>query len=287
MLFERVEQTGGQSNDVLVINGVWIFRFPRLRDGVARMIAESHLLDALRGRLPLPIPDPVYRSFEPPVPGLAFVGYRRLSGKTFTQDSLGKLDDGQKRVHLAVQLAEFLRALHGIPLESLSRSYGSWGSRLVVQPQAQEQREDWEAMYAAVRKELFPAMREDARQAVTEHFERYLDDRALQSFLPALRHGDFGGENILWDAQRGEITGVLNFTTCAVGDPALDLAQISTLDEDLFAYILRAYAAEENDRTLLQKRAHFYRGTFALRDALRGLRGRNQEAYLRGMAEYV
>jgi len=286
MLFERVEQSGGQRSDVLVINDVWIFRFPRLRDEVARMIAETHLLKALRGRLPLPIPEPVYHSFDYPVPGLAFVGYRRLPGEPFTRDSLGKSGDRQKHVHLAGQLVEFLRALHGIPLESLNQSNGV-GSGMVIQPQVQDRRETWEALYMAVRRELFTAMREDARQAVTEHFERYLDDSALQSFTPALRHGDFCGENILWDPQRGKITGVQDFTNCAVGDPALDLAAISTLGEDFSALILRAYAAEAQDQALLKARMRFYLGTFALQEALAGLHERDQAAYLRGMASFV
>jgi aminoglycoside 2''-phosphotransferase len=284
--FEFIEQTEGQFHDVIIINREWIFRFPRSRQGVERISAEVLLLEALRGRLPLRIPDPVHQRFDPPVPGLAFMGYRRLEGEPFERDSLESVPGEWARDDLASQLSHFLRALHAIPAVEVvqtppRRSDGS------PQLRSEDGREVWEAMYTEVREKLYPAMRPDARQQVTQHFEVYLDDPRLQTFEPRLRHGDFGGSNILWDAVRNKITAVIDFSFCAMGDPAADLASISTLGEDFLARIAARYEQDDARRAELLARARFYRGTFALSEALDGLRDGDKQAYHRGIENYV
>jgi aminoglycoside 2''-phosphotransferase len=273
--FDKIEQSGGEFNDVVVINGEWVFRFPRYREGVAQITAEANLLTALRGRLPLPIPDPVYQHIEPPVPGLAFMGYQRLPGEPLYREALDQARDIWVREDLAVQLAGFLRALHTIPLTEVPAAL-----------HAEDGREQWERMYAEVRAKLFPAMRPDARREVTALFEGYLDDPALQEFIPCLRHGDFGGSNILWDPAKGQITGVVDFSYCAPGDPAVDLAGIWSLGNDFIDRLAPRYERDETRRAALLARARFYRGTFALMEALDGLKYNDPGAYQRGMEGY-
>jgi aminoglycoside 2''-phosphotransferase len=277
--FDKVEYAGGQYNDVVIINQEWVFRFPRHREGVTRMIAETRLLQALRGRLPLPIPDPQFERFEPPVPGLAFVGYRRLPGQPLMRAELDQQQSEWVRGDLAAQLARFLRSLHATPLSELAGAFPNGAA-------VQDGRPTWEAKYHEVREKLMPAMNPDARREVTAHFEAYLDDAALPAFTPCLRRGDFGGSNILWDPRQGAVTAILDFGFCAPGDPAMDLASVSTLGEDFFQVLLPSYAPDPANRAPLQARARFYRGLFALEEALDGLRLKDAEAYRRGMENY-
>lgn len=278
-----VEITGSQFHDVLIINKTWVFRFPRYRDGVARLIAEAKLLEALRGRLPLAVPDPIHQRFDPPVPGLAFMGYPFIPGEPFTQQWLDQVHDEFVRDDLARQLAGFLRALHSLPLASLPAALPGGPSHIALS----ESRDSWAAMYAEVRQKLFPSMRPDARRQVAAHFEAFLDDPALHDFAPALRHGDFGGSNILWDPERGIINAVIDFSFCAAGDPACDLASIWTLGDDFFQRLAPWYDPDPARRQPLLARAHFYRGTFALKEALDGLRYNDQQAYQHGMEAFI
>ena len=278
IVIQQVDTASGQYNDVVIINQEWIFRFPRFREDVARTQQEVRVLEALQGRLPLPIPNPEVKRLDPPVPGLAFTGYRRLPGVPLSRGALDAAQ-GPVRENIAGQLARFLRALHGIPLAEL----GELGP-LMIEPK--DGRADWERLYGEVREKLFPAMRPDARKDVSRHFEAYLDEPSLHHFDPCLRHGDFGGSNILWDPQQGAATAVLDFTFCALGDPALDLAAASTLGDEFFPSLLEVYAPLPLTRGALQARARFYRGVFALEEALDGLRLNDAEAYQAGMAQY-
>ena len=71
-------------------------------------------------------------------------------------------------------------------------------------------------------------MRLDARDAVTQHFESYLARNEMWDWTPALIHGDFGPGNILYDASRRAISGVIDFSCAGLGDPATDFAALSS-----------------------------------------------------------
>ncbi len=278
-----VESARGQFNDVLIINKTWVFRFPRYREGVARLAAEGRLLQAIQDRLPLAVPRPVYQKFDPPVPGLAFLGYPYLPGEPLTPQWLSEVRDEFIRDDLSRQLAGFLRALHGFPLSDLTTPLpGNLPGEGL-----QEGRAVWESMYAEVRQKLFPAMRPDARKQITAHFEVFLDDPGLHDFSPALRHGDFGGVNILWDPEKRTVNAIIDFSSCAVGDPAYDLASIWTLGEDFFQRLAPRYEPGTARRENLMSRARFYQGTFALEEALDGLRYNDPQAYQHGMEAFI
>ncbi len=68
-----------------------------------------------------------------------------------------------------------------------------------------------------------------------------------------------------------------------LGDPATDLAAVSTFGDAFFAYICAHYPVTPS----LQERTRFYRGTFALDEALHGYLNDDQEAFQAGIATYV
>jgi aminoglycoside 2''-phosphotransferase len=176
---------------------------------------------------------------------------------------------------LAGQVAGFLRALNSLSAAALD-----------LPQRVYDTRDDWAVMYASIRDKLFPAMREDARQIVSQHFEIYLDNFELHRFDPVVRHGDFGGPNVLYDSQMGTICGVIDWSSCALGDPAADLASISHPGNLFFSHLLAHYEPEESRRVSLLARAKFICGTYALIEALDGLRDGDDESYQHGMEAY-
>ncbi len=108
-------------------------------------------------------------------------------------------------------------------------------------------------------------LRTDPLPEVFEFFENDQAYRDLQTYLqglketgytetPALLHGDFWPQNILW--QQGEITAVLDWEDAAIGDPLSDLAGAMLEIRYLFgndgsAYFRQAYdtlLTIDNDR---------------------------------------
>src|SRR5436305_8705316 len=63
LLIETVHfNEGGQFNDVLIVNGKIIFRFPKSAREAAKLATESALLWSLQSHVTLSIPKPIYQS---------------------------------------------------------------------------------------------------------------------------------------------------------------------------------------------------------------------------------
>ncbi len=316
----RLHAKEGQFSDIVVVNESLIFRFPRTPDVAKDMSYEVALLKKLQGRLPLPIPNPIYEYFEAenltlpfpnpatppptfpsvthfasliergekrnkgegiqdfgtniehsPTKPLIFMGYPMIPGAPLWRETLAAIKDEKILDRLAVQLAGFLKALHSTP-----------AAEITDRP-AGETHESWSAMYTAMRDQLYPHMRPDARQKVSENFETFLSDPANFAYEPVLRHGDFGTGNILYDAEKGEISGVIDFSFSGAGDMAQDVGALLGYGE---SFMERCYAVYPEMRETL-KRVRFFRTTYALQQALYALRDGNREDFEDGMREYV
>jgi aminoglycoside 2''-phosphotransferase len=262
----------GQNSDVVVVNDEFIFRFPKYAHVIEDLRTETAILEAVRGRVPLPVPDPIFVCLERPV-GQAFAAYCLIPGEPLWWDTFRAIENREVVRRLADQVAGFLRALHSIPVDSL-------GIELPLHDTYAEGVD----IYARIREKLFGLMRPDARAWATEHFEGFLARASNFAGEPVLKHGDFGPSNILFDNGRQRVSGIIDFGGSGLGDPAYDFAGLlSGYGEGFVEQCARAYPEVEG----FMGRIRFYRGTFALLEALFGIENGDQDALRAGLAQYV
>lgn len=261
----------GQFNNILIINDELIFRFPRYAEGIQTLIHEIHILERIEGRLTLPTPNPIYTRTEPQVVGQVFMGYPKIPGQPLWYETFQAITGVETLQQLAGQLAGFLKELHSIPVERFDPD-------LPVHDGPAE----WASLYDDIRRHLFSFMRQEAKDRVERHFESYLNNPGLHTYPICLRHNDFGTGNILYDPQSKIITGIIDFGFAGLGDPALDIVAASSYGEDFFNRFYQIYP----EITSMLDRARFYRGTYALQEALHGFLNHDQEAFESGIAEY-
>ena len=266
----RLDTAGGQFNDILFINDDLLFRFPRYEESINDFLQEIEVLQKLQGQVTLPIPNPIYMNSRTRSVGKVFMGYRLLPGRPLFREVLYKITNESTLESFAQQLACFLHGLHHLSPAAL-------GLNLPVPDPLAESK----TFFSNIETYLFPAMRPQARSSVTKHFEAFIENPHVREFELSLIHGDFGGSNILFN--RENITGIIDFSFAGLGDPARDMAAVSTYGEPFFARICRYYPDVES----LLERARFYRGTFALYEALHGFRNHDEEAFASGMEQYV
>ena len=266
----RLHTAEGQFNDILFVNNDLIFRFPRYEENIKSFVQEMELLQKLQGHLSLPIPDPIYVSPETRSAGRVFMGYKLIPGKPLFRGVLATIVDQATLDAFAGQLAKFLHRLHNI-------SPGTLALDLPLQNRLAE----YKTFFSDIQTHLFTFMQPEARNSITRQFESYFSNPHLHDFAPTLIHGDFGGSNILFVENR--ITGIIDFSFAGLGDPATDIAAVSTFGDSFFDRIRGYYP----DIEPLLERANFYRSTFALYEALHGFRNNDSEAFRSGMESYM
>jgi aminoglycoside 2''-phosphotransferase len=268
----RWHNEDGQYNDILIVNETIIFRFPKYAEGFQTIQDEVRILSRIQGVTTLAVPNPIYTSKGEQRPGKVFMGYAMLPGEPLWRETLQSIGAEETLQRLAVQLAGFLKELHSIPVESL-------GTDLPVHDSLTEMA----TMYAEIRTYLFSYMRQDACDGVTHLFEEYLDTPRSHDYPLSLYHGDFGGSNILYNREFQRISGIIDFGFAGLGDPAHDIAAVSTFGESFLARFHDPYPGIES----MLERASFYKGTFALSEALHGIKNGDEAAFKAGMAQYI
>lgn len=261
----------GQNNDVLIVNHSLVFRFPKYVEGIRKLKKETSVLESIKGNLSLPVPYPLYQSMKPEEVGKVFSGYRLIEGGPLWPGVFKENEEHSLKI--ATQLVNFLTELHSRPVEDLESEKKS----------IDDIRSSIEDLYERFIEKLFPHMNEKAKLEVSKHFDSFLSQSELLDFEPVLTHGDFGASNILWDRERNEVAGIIDFGESEVGDPAYDFAGLlSSYGEPFVRRCLEMYP--NGDRIF--DRMNFYRGTFALQEALHGVENDDPEAFENGMKGY-
>jgi aminoglycoside 2''-phosphotransferase len=263
--------TAGQFNHVVCVDDKWIFRFPKSPHVAEEVAREVEILKRLQGKLPLPIPYPIYTAFHSESNQLEFMGYEMLAGEPLLREKFATLMDNETILEQIVEdIATFLKILHQINPADIG-----------LEPTLEDSRESWTTLYADFREQLYPHMRQDAQECVTANFETALGDDALWDVQPMLIHGGFGTGNILYED--GHIVGIIDFTFCAVDDPAQEVgALISSYGEPFVERVIQHYPELRSSL----RRARFFRTNYALIEALYGLRDNDPESFESGIEDY-
>ncbi len=205
----RAEPFGvGWDNTAYLVNGEWVFRFPRREIAVELMRTEIRVLPVIAPRVTLPVPLPIYVGEQTERFPWPFAGYRMLPGETACRADL----DDEERMRTAEPLARFLASLHAVPPEDTGAGPDAFG------------RLDLAKRIPMIRDSLARAV-EHGLIASAEAWEHVLDDAPLdwKPGTSTLVHGDFYVRHFLVGAHRLPCA-VIDWGDVHRGDPAGDLS---------------------------------------------------------------
>jgi aminoglycoside phosphotransferase (APT) family kinase protein len=190
-----------------------------------------------------------------------FVTYPFLVGEPLFRNTILRLVAEQQE-HLARQLAEFLRDMHAIPLSVLQE-------KRIRRSGGRQTQAEWLELYKSVHQEIFPLMYRSTQSWVEAHFAPLIEDPGWLTHDPVLIHDDLAQYHILYDPPNTSISGIIDFGTAGLGDPARDYAMLINVYGESFVQRMGKY----DDRLpSLIDRARFYAGTFELQWVLGGIR---------------
>ncbi len=202
----------GWDNTAYVVDGAWVFRFPRRAVAVALLEREARLLPWLAPRVPLPVPVPERLGRPSGRYPWPFSGYRRLPGRTACAFAATK----EQRASMAEPLGRFLSALHALPADEAA-ALGSEGD--TIGRINQTLRAPRARTHLA---ELRGAGMLDDRDV--RRLEQVIARAPLAACgAPVVVHGDLYARHLLVDGE-GHLTGVIDWGDVHLGDRAVDLA---------------------------------------------------------------
>jgi aminoglycoside 2''-phosphotransferase len=243
----------GLLNDIVIVNGELVFRFPKHEYGFKHLKDEAKILRLLQNYITLEIPSPLYESDD-------CLAYRMIPGETLRRDIWMKLPtDDQQAV--AEQLAQFLKELHDVPVNQITDCEMPMADALMKY-------EGWVNAYERIREKVFPLLMPHLREWVAEHFESHLADRSNFGYELKMVDTDIPPYHILFDGHRKRINGIIDFGCAGLGDPAIDFGVIIYNYGESF--VNRLYKIYPEAETYL-KRARFYAGAHEVRWLLTGI----------------
>jgi hypothetical protein len=224
-----VSLEGGWDCFTYLMNGEWIFQFPRLPDAGDRLRKQIAVLPEVAREVSSAVPLPVYATTDP-----VCIGYRRIVGRPMS----AKIDGIWPE-----RLGRFLYDLHLTPPEFV-------GMRTIS---AETVRAGLRVEVETLGAHVLPSLDADERTSAERTISTFLDDDDNFLFAPCLTHGDIGPEHVLV-TDAGDLAGVIDWGDMEVGDPAFDLAWTLHAWPEVGARVLGAYGGPPDDRFLVRTR---------------------------------
>ncbi|MFO0619375.1 MAG: phosphotransferase [Polyangiaceae bacterium] len=211
---DRVEPFGeGWDNTALLVDGEWLFRFPRRAVAVPLVELEIALLPSLAARgLGLAVPDPRHVGRPTARYPWPFAGYRLLRGRPASDVELSS----EARGATAGPLGRFLRRLHDVPPSDAPGVAPEGLGRLDPARRAPLVRERLAKLDATGDLPLPIGV-----------FEAIVEEAPGAGPPRTLCHGDLYSRHLLVD-ERGALTSVIDWGDAHVGDSAVDLAIVAS-----------------------------------------------------------
>jgi len=242
----------GLVNDILIVNEAWVIRITKTEWGEELMDQENRLLQFLNPRLSLPVP-----KSEKHDRGVLIYPY--MEGISFLREMW--VDAPKKlQASLARQLGQFLCELHSIPTENMD-----WEIPLTLAPVTWD---TWVDIYDRLVQKVRPLLLPHQIEWMDSLFREALADPGFFDFEPALIHGELVPYHILYSPEKMQLSGVIDFATAGIGDPAIDLGSL------LFAYgetLVSQLVTQYPDYYDMLPRARFYAKAHDLQYVLLGV----------------
>lgn len=258
--YENVEvNREGLAHEVLIVERKRVFRFP-LNDWAQRsLVHELRVLDLLRPIFPAPLPSYDFAAAD-------VASYPYIAGRPFTRD-VWLLQKPADQRRLAGEVGKMLQAMHAIRPGDAEADRHNIGPSLTVKTQA-----EWENRYEETRRILYPGLMSHAREWVDRLFGHLVGRPQFMGYESVLMNGDIGTYHLLFDEDKGEFSGVLDFGTAGWGDPACDVGCLIYQYGESF---IRQLAAVYPEVAGMIDRARMWAAALELEWALGGLRGLN------------
>ncbi len=225
----------GFDNTAFLVNGLYVFRFPRREEALPLIKNEISILPYLATQLPFALSAPTFIGQPTSIYPYPFVGYPFLQGEILTQAQNTLIDS----LVFATTLGSWLKALHQVPVRPTD---------LHIEPE----RTNWRLDLKTRTQRVIEVTTQYQKYFVEAGFEIALLQKNMDYFQnldfnnqrsSSYIHNDLYAKHILVDTQNMPAA-LIDWGDCQVGNPAIDLCiGIMILTPELLPHFYKAYGS--------------------------------------------
>ena len=239
---------------VIVLDEKIIFRFPKNKRGRGELKNEARLLDYLKKKIRVGIPEYIFIAKNK-----SFAGYNLLKGQELKPSQFKRFAISKKE-KFAKQIANFLTSLHSTPKLAISR----------FNVRTENFRKDYMKLSHNTQKFLFPRLNKKERQIIQGYLNELKATLDHSDYRNTLVHNDLTWEHILWDNKKSQVN-IIDFGDRKFGDPASDFAGLWEFGSKLIKRVYELYRGKKDDKFLYRSQLYFKRiPLFIMKGALDG-----------------
>ena len=242
---EQIDPLGaGYNCEAFLINKQYVFKFPKNEKANDSLETEVRVLKFLEGKLPLSIPKIEFVCNESQSFPYRVIGYQQIKGRILTPQIYSSFTASEKEA-LAKSLADFLRALHAIPVpDSLKELEDDFVEGIRID-------------YNDIKKLVYDKLNDGAKEYTDNFYKAVLSDNDYKADRIALIHNDLSCNHIVIDEQENKAVGIIDFGDAAVTDVDLEFVYlIEDSDEEIgsdFGKRVLDYYCHKNLSLLMKK----------------------------------
>ncbi|MBD5144439.1 MAG: phosphotransferase [Ruminococcus sp.] len=197
----------GQGLDSIayLVNNEYIFKQSKHDEARNNLKKEIQILNYLKGKVTLQIPDIEYYSEE-----YSVCGYKEIKGDKLSPIIYKNMSDDEKD-KLAHDIALFLREIHSISLPDID------GLECNV-------KEDYKSDYDTLRETIYDIIPDKSKEYIDDLYKRILNDERISQYVKALCHNDLSCNHII--IQNNKAVGIIDFGDVAITDRDKDFVYL-------------------------------------------------------------
>jgi aminoglycoside 2''-phosphotransferase len=235
--------THGWDNHVVILDNNLVFRFPKTDEYKKKFRSEVNLLNYLKGKVAVLIPNYKYLSKDE-----TFGGYTIIPGMELRVELL-ETQTSEVRKQIAKDLGDFLTEVHMIPNGAIEKIGIDMEGDYYWSPTYIKE------MYDGIKEKIYPMIHKEEVEWIDFQFNHYF---LLKGEIKRnLIHGDLSKDHIFFDTKLSKISGIIDFADAEYADSAIEFSYLLDYGEEFMREVINFYQGFK-DEDLIQ-RAKFRR----------------------------
>lgn len=197
----------GQGLDSIAyrVNDKYIFRHSKYDEVRINLKKEIQVLNYLKGKVTLQIPEIEYYSEE-----YGICGYREIKGEKLTPVIYKNMSDNEKD-KLAQDIALFIREIHSLALPDID----DLELNII---------DDYKNDYEVLKEIIYDKIPDSSKKYIDNLYTRILNDKRISQYDKALCHNDLSCNHII--IQNNKAVGIIDFGDAAITDKDKDFVYL-------------------------------------------------------------